>query len=194
MAVRMDYTTLSLTDVETELHAIARDAAAVFGGLDARQLNWKANAESWTIAQCFDHLLHANREMFLKIDAALDRTRPRTFWQRVPLLPRMFGRLLVTSQSPEGTRKFKAPGKAAPAASAIDADIVARFAAYQREAAARVQAIDRGNAAATVMVSPFASFITYSVLDGCRLIAAHERRHFEQARRVTQAAGFPPAG
>ena len=34
------------------------------------------------------------------------------------------------------------------------------------------------------MVSPFVSFITYSVLDGCRLIVTHERRHFEQARRV----------
>jgi hypothetical protein len=33
--------------------------------------------------------------------------------------------------------------------------------------------------------------LTYSVLDGCRLIVTHERRHFEQARRVTQASGFP---
>jgi len=44
------------------------------------------------------------------------------------------------------------------------------------------------------MVSPFVRFITYSVLDGCRLMAAHDRRHFEQARRVTQTAGFPRAG
>jgi hypothetical protein len=43
------------------------------------------------------------------------------------------------------------------------------------------------------MVSPFVAFITYSVLDGCRLIVTHERRHFEQARRVTQEPGFPPS-
>jgi hypothetical protein len=42
-----------------------------------------------------------------------------------------------------------------------------------------------------IMVSPFVSFITYSVLDGCRLIVTHERRHLEQARRVTQAPEFP---
>lgn len=189
----IDYTALSLAEVERELEAIGRDADAQFGRLDARQLNWKPAADSWSVAQCLEHLLHANREMFLKIDAALDRTRPRTFWQRVPLLPRMFGRLLVTSQSPEATRKFKAPGKAAPAASAIDADIVARFAAYQREAAARVQAIEQGGVAGAIMVSPFASFITYSVLDGCRLIAAHQWRHVAQARRVMSAPGFPPA-
>jgi hypothetical protein len=41
------------------------------------------------------------------------------------------------------------------------------------------------------MTSPFASVVTYSVLDGWRLVVAHDRRHVEQARRVTQAAEFP---
>jgi hypothetical protein len=41
------------------------------------------------------------------------------------------------------------------------------------------------------MVSPFASVIAYSVLDACRIIVAHERRHFEQARSGTQTPGFP---
>ena len=34
------------------------------------------------------------------------------------------------------------------------------------------------------MVSPFVAAITYSVLDGLRLVVAHDHRHFEQARRV----------
>jgi hypothetical protein len=54
-----------------------------------------------------------------------------------------------------------------------------------------VRSLDGRDVARIIMVSPFASFITYSVLDGCRLIVTHERRHFEQARRVTQAPGFP---
>ena len=41
------------------------------------------------------------------------------------------------------------------------------------------------------MISPFVSQITYSVLDGYRLIAAHQRRHFEQAERVTRHPDFP---
>ena len=41
------------------------------------------------------------------------------------------------------------------------------------------------------MVSPFVAFITYTVLDGWRVIVAHGRRHLEQARRVTQSPGFP---
>jgi hypothetical protein len=89
-------------------------------------------------------------------------------------------------------RKFTAPRKAAPASSAIDAQIIERFVAYQHEAAARVRSLEGRDLAAVIMTSPFVSFITYSVLDGCRLIVTHERRHFEQARRVTREPRFPP--
>ena len=115
----------------------------------------------------------------------------RTVWQRLPILPGVFGRMLIKSQTPDSKRKFTAPLRATPASSAIDPHIIDRFVARQREAAARVQALDGRDAGRIIMVSPFVSFITYSVLDGCRLIVAHERRHFEQARRVTREPEFP---
>jgi hypothetical protein len=186
-----DYPTLSLADLVTELQAIARDTQSVFGHLDERQLNWRPDSASWSIAQCFDHLLNANREMFQAIDAATDSARPRTVWQRVPVLPGVFGRMIIRSQMPEAKRKFTAPRKAAPASSALDPRIVERFVGHQHEAAARVRALEGRDVARIIMVSPFVAFITYSVLDGCRLLVTHERRHFEQARRVTQAPGFP---
>ena len=43
------------------------------------------------------------------------------------------------------------------------------------------------------MTSPFLGIVTYSVLDGWRLIVAHERRHVAQAKRVMGSAGFPGA-
>ena len=187
----MNYRTFSLADVDYEFSAIGRDAQSVFGLLDERQLNWRRDATSWSVAQCFDHLLNVNRQMFLAIDAAVDASRPRTLWQRLPVLPRIFGSLMISSQQPEARRKFKAPGNAVPSSSAIDRRIIEHFVAYQHEAALRVRSLDAADAARIVMVSPFASFITYSVLDGCRLIVTHERRHFEQARRVTQDSEFP---
>jgi DinB superfamily len=185
------YTTLSMADVSAQLAAIAREAHSLFGGFDERQLNWRPDAARWSVGQCFDHLLNANREMFQAIDAATDGSRRPTVWQRLPVLPRVFGPMLIKSQMPEATRKFKAPRKAEPASSAIDPRVVERFVAAQDDAAARVRALDARGVERLIMVSPFASFITYSVLDGCRLIVTHERRHLEQARRVTQAPGFP---
>ena len=185
------FTAMSLPDVIAEFEAIARDAASVFGQLDERQLNWRPDTAKWSVAQCFDHLLNVNRAMFQAIDAAHDPSASRTIWQRLPLLPRAFGRVMVRSQMPNAKQKFTAPATAVPAASAIEPDITDRFIASQHQAAAHVRTFADRDVARVIMVSPFVSFITYSVLDGCRLIVTHERRHFEQARRVTQAPGFP---
>ena len=187
----MDYTTLSLEQVRSGLEDIARDAQTTFGGLDARQLNWRPDPSRWSVAQCFEHLVTINGLMFRAAEAALDGSQPRTLWQRLPLLPRLTGRMMIRSLSPNASRKLTSPPQAKPSASEIPADIVQCFVQQNRDAAASVQALDQGRLARTIMASPFLKVITYSVMDAWRLMVAHERRHFEQARRVTQAPGFP---
>ena len=187
----MDYTTLSLADVKTGLENVARDVQSTFGNLDARQLNWKPDATRWSVAQCLEHLLAANRLMFESSDHALRGTRPPTMWQRMPALPGLFGPMLIRSQAPTSERRYKAAPAAQPATSDIAADVIQRFVEQNRDAIQRVQSLDEGIAARTIMTSPFVKVVTYSVLDGWRLVFTHDRRHIEQARRVTQSSGFP---
>jgi hypothetical protein len=189
----MDYATLSLADVTSGLAAVARETRATFGGLDARQLNWRPTVAQWSIAQCFDHLLTANRLMFQAAEAAMDHGVPRTVWQRLPVLPRVLGRALIRSQAPTATRKFVAPSQAQPASSDITAGIIQAFVEQHEGVVTRLRALDERHAARVIMVSPFIRVVTYSVLDGCRLVFAHERRHFEQARGVALSTGFPKA-
>ena len=186
-----NYRALSLAEIEAELAAIAHDTRVTFGRLDAGQLNWRPTAASWSVAQCLDHLLRADHKMLQALDAAVDGSRPPAWWQRLPFLPGLFGVLMIKSQMPGATGKFTAPQAARPSSSALDPGIVGQFVAHQEEAAARVRSLDDGDARRIIMISPFVSFITYSVLDGCRLLVAHERRHVEQARRVTEHPGFP---
>jgi hypothetical protein len=187
----MDYATLSLAEVRAGLEEVARDVHGTFGALSARQLNWRPDATQWSVAQCFEHLLTANRLMFQAADDALSGKPPRTFWQRVPLLPGIFGPMLVRSQAPSATRKFKASPLATPTTSGIAADVVLRFLDQDRQALMKLQPLNEAVAARTIMTSPFAAFVNYSVLNGWRLVLAHDRRHIEQARRATQVAGFP---
>ena len=42
-----------------------------------------------------------------------------------------------------------------------------------------------------IITSPVSAAITYSIMDAYRIIVVHERRHFEQARRVTEEPSFP---
>ena len=187
----MDYATLSLADVKTGLDAIARETQSTFGGFDVRQLNWRPDAARWSVAQCFEHLLLSNGLMLRAAEAALNDTAPWTIWRRLPVFPGVLGRMLVRSQAPTTARRFTASPEAQPATSDIAADIIQRFLEQNRDALARVQVLDERGAARTIMTSPFIKVITYSVLDGWRLVFAHDRRHFEQARRVTQSPGFP---
>jgi hypothetical protein len=187
----MDYTILSLSDVKDGLDNAARETSETFAALDARQLNWRPDAARWSVAQCFEHLIMANALMLRCASEALDDGQRRTLWQRLPVLPGVFGPMLVRSQAPTATRKFKASPSAKPSTSDIAADVIPRFVEQHRQLVEWVQALDERRAARAIMTSPFAGFITYSVLDGCRLIVAHDRRHFEQARQVTLAPGFP---
>src|SRR4051812_7693774 len=186
------FTRLTPVEIRAELDAVGREAAALFGALDASQLNWQPDATRWSVAQCLEHLLLANAQMLTSMERALDSRQPRTIWQRLPLWSTLFGLLLIKSQAPHARRRYTADPRATPAASAVAADVVARFVADQRHGIARLSAL-RPHDLGRVMVSPFLSAVTYSVLDGWRLMVTHDRRHLEQARRVTSAPGFPAA-
>ena len=187
----IDYTQLTLDNIRTGLEDVTQRAQATFGELNERQLNWRPDAKRWSVAQCFDHLLAADRLMVRAAQDAINQVRARTLWQRLPIWPSMFGRLLIRSQAPGATRKFTASPLATPAASAIPADVIHRFIGARRDVVALIQPLDERVADRTIMTSPFVKIITYSVLDGCRLMLAHDRRHFEQARRVMLSRGFP---
>ena len=188
----MDYTLLSLAEIRGQVNALAREADAHFGALDGRQLNWRADEGRWSVAQCFAHLVKANQLMFDAMDRALSAAHPPTAWQRMPILPMLFGRLLIRSQAPSTRRKYSAPRTARPATSTIEPVIIDQFVEQHRSAARRLDTVDEARARRTIMVSPFIRVVTYSVLDGWRLIVAHDWRHIEQARRVMLAPGFPP--
>lgn len=187
----MNYTTLPLADIRAAVDHVARDVAESLGSLDVQQINWRPGATAWSVAQCLEHLLTANRLMVECAEEALRDGAPRSFWQRLPVWPGLIGKMLIRSQAPEATRKFTAPPVATPAASDIPADITQRFVEQHRAMAEWVRALDEPRAARTIMTSPFVRVITYSVLDGLRVIVAHDRRHLQQARRVMQTPGFP---
>jgi hypothetical protein len=190
----VDYTKLELDQIPSELNKTLADVRSTFTPLNAKQLNWRPDATSWSVGQCLEHLVQSNRELCAAFERAADPARPRTLWQRLPILPGFFGRMLVSTQGPKVGRKFVAPRQSTPSASDIDSGILDRFAAGHEQVQTIVRRVAGRDLSRMILVSPFVSFITYSVLDGLRLIVAHERRHIEQAKRVMQSPGFPSGG
>lgn len=174
-----------------QLGAIAEEARREFGRLSAAQVNWKPGPEQWSVGQCLEHLMKANRGFFPVLERIARGERRRSAWEKWSPLSGFFGRLIERSLSQEGGRTFKAPRKLLPAASDIAPDVVGQFAAHQEELAGLMRAAAGADPQREVVTSPISGFITYSLRDAFRIVVAHERRHLRQARRVTQTPGFP---
>lgn len=176
-----------------DLRTIAQEAQQVFGRLNQTQLNWKPSANQWSIAQCFDHLITANEHYFPIFNAIIKGEKRTTFWERLPILPGFFGNLLVKNLQPDASRKLKAPAIFQPSSSNLDAEIIQRFVAHQHQLAGLIQNAATIDLHKTIITSPSLSFVTYSLYDTYRLLVVHEKRHFEQARRVLASTQFPQA-
>jgi hypothetical protein len=186
----MDYLTAKLPALITEANDIAAESKSTFGRLTPAQLNWKPSPERWSVAQCFEHLLTSNKGFFPRIEGVIAGIKP-TFWQRMPIVPGLAGRLLIKSLDPKSTRKIRAPKKFQPAQSDISAAVIDDFVDQQTKIVEKMKATEHLDLEKIIVTSPVAAAITYSLMDAYRVIVVHERRHFEQARRVTEEALFP---
>ncbi|MBC7909408.1 MAG: DinB family protein [Pyrinomonadaceae bacterium] len=189
---------MSAKSSHAELNGLLNEAQAVtvetqreFGQLNAEQLNWKPSAEEWSIGQCFEHLIMTNETFYPDLDELLSGEKRRTFWEQLPLLPGLFGKLIISRVRPDSGKKSKAPKVFAPSQSEIDSRVIEKFVAHQNELAEKLRATEKMDLRRVKVTSPVAKFVTYSLLDAFTILVFHERRHFQQAQRVLAANGFP---
>ena len=180
-----------LTTVLAEGRLVADETKRRFGHLSAEQINWKPGGDEWSIGQCFDHLIISNRPFLTIIEEIGQGRRRRRAWERVPLLPRVFGKLLIRTLRPDTGRKVKAPRALNPSTSQIPAAIITSFVEQQDLLLQRMEATGGLELERITITSPVARLITYSLMDAYRLIVVHEQNHFVQASRLLQWPGFP---
>jgi hypothetical protein len=179
-------------EVTAELSRTTVEARARFGDLSPEQLNWKPAPDSWSVGQCFDHLITTHSLNLPILQQLKAGSVKPSFWERYSPFSGFFGTILIRSMRPENLKKSKTSPKAEPSTSEIDGHIVERFAAHQAELIDRI-----GNVPAeidperTIITSPLLSFVTYSLDDCFTILVVHGQRHLGQARRVTESAGFP---
>jgi hypothetical protein len=182
-----------LSTVLAEGRVVAAEADCTFGRLSARQVNWKPSEADWSIGQCFDHLAISNRAYVPIIEAILQGRGRTTVWQRMPLLPRFFGRLIIKILHPESPRTAKARKRFLPSSSAIDPGIIGTFLEQHGRVMTLMERTSGLDLDRITITSPVLAVMTYSLMDAYRIIVVHEQNHFVQARRVLESTGFPVA-
>lgn len=181
-----------LSDVCSNLQQVAADAKATFRDMSVDQLNWKPSEKEWSVAQCFDHLIVTHSLYFPLFERLASGDTKMSFWEKASPFSGFFGRFLIKGLDPKNLKKMKTTGKAAPSKSEIGGDIIERFCEHQDQLIGAINKLPADlDATKQIITSPLLGAITYSLADAFVFVPMHCRRHFDQAKRISEAAGFP---
>ena len=179
-----------INEITSALAQVAEEARSTFGSLTPEQLNWKPAENSWSVGQCFEHIIKTNEEFYPEFEKLASGERKNSFFEKYSPFSGFFGRFLINAVT-EDSKKAKAPSKKVVPPSDIDGDIVDRFALHIDEINRKVESCASVDRKKTVVTSPFLGVFTYSLEDAYTVLVEHSRRHFRQAKRVMEAEGFP---
>ena len=164
----------------------------MFGALSEDQLNWKASEKSWSIAQCFDHLVTAHSLYFPLFERLENGHMKRTFWEIYSPFSGFFGSFLIKSLDPKNPKKMKTTSKGQPSVSTIDGAIITRYYEHQACMIDHLDKLPRSIDPSTFKItSPLVGFVTYTLGDALTFLPKHCQRHFEQAKCVLNESVFP---
>ncbi|HYD51753.1 MAG TPA: DinB family protein [Gemmatimonadaceae bacterium] len=177
-----------MVELERQLAAVEAEARALVRALDAETGTRRPCAGGWSVAECLDHLAVANRVYLGAMREPAARARRAGRMRRRPAMPGLLGGLFVRSLEPPARHRSRAPRNIVPRVGPALADAFDAF----LDAHAAVGAFLRENAdldlASIRFPNPLVRGIRFSLATGLHVIAAHERRHLWQARKVVAEA------
>ena len=169
-------------------------ALALVDGLNDPQMLWRPKPHSWSIAECFLHMIAAAQLYLVAIDAGIDRARAKGYRRGRRSRHSLLGRWFVESFEPPPRMRFPAPKQfLPPAPQGPTTVIVGDFMRLGHEIGERMDRAEGLDLGRSVVVSPVTSLIRLSLGLSFALLTVHERRHLYQARAVTREAAFPAA-
>lgn len=159
--------------------------------LSDEQFTWRPAPNLWSIAHCLDHLNATARAYLPKLDEGIGDAIKRGQYGAGPYRYNWLGRLSVWLSEPPPRIRLKAPSAFQPAPNRTRHEVTAAFRAYQVQFIDRLRQANGVDLARARVASPAAAWVRTPLGSGFQVMAAHERRHLWQARRLLEAAGFP---
>ncbi|MBC7796230.1 MAG: DinB family protein [Pyrinomonadaceae bacterium] len=182
---------IELSKLIDKARRTAEIAKSDFGDLTQIQLEWKPNAESWSVGQCFEHLIISNDFGFSAVKPILDKTQKRTLMMSVPFVSEFFGNLIFKAVQPEVTRKIKAPKAVRLKDEKVRPFVIKEFVESQNALVEMMENSRSFDLKKEKISSQLTDWITYNLFDTYKIVVSHGERHLNQARRVLQNADFP---
>jgi hypothetical protein len=161
--------------------------------LDERQLNWKPNADKWSVAECLQHLIITAEGYLPQVAKQLDDANLRRVKGKEGYQTTFFGKIFLGFLDPESARKLSAPKMFKPEASQYDRQIVTQHLTLLRKIMDCLKEADGYILNRLIIKSPAAWFIRFNMGDYFKIELLHHQRHLIQIKKTIALEEFPKA-
>lgn len=173
-----------------EINKITSDFITKFGKRDFQQLNKRPDNKSWSIAQIINHLIITNESYYSVIEAIRKGSYKIPVTGRVGFLVNFFGKLVLKTVQPDTVKKVKTFNIWEPPSSEIPDDILDKFKNHQSDLIRVISGCDDLLESRTIISSPVNRNMVYKLETAFDILVAHERRHYNQAERLSSNFKF----
>jgi len=183
--------TREIDEYRRQFEQISADADALVTPLGNDQFTWKPASNKWSIAECLEHLNATARAYLPFIDEGIADAIRHGAYAEGPFHYSMIGRLFSRLMEPPARFRMSTSTDKQPGPHRPKRETLAGFRAYQVQYVDRLRQANGIDLSRSCVRSPLASWIRIPLGSAFASMAAHERRHLWQARRITQMDGFP---
>jgi hypothetical protein len=162
-----------------------------FKSLSEKQINWKPSVESWSIAECIDHLLVTNKIYLDEFERQFAQKQIRCNITIERVKNKFLARIIIKSVNPKNIKRVKTFSVFNPSSSFYKLDVIDKYAKLQDDFVNLITKYKDLNLNKYSMSSPAAKIIKENFCDVLEIIRLHDRRHFNQATRIFNHQNFP---
>lgn len=153
-----------------------------FGELNDKQLLWKPNEHSWSIAENIEHLIIINESYFPIFDSVYENNYTMPFLSKFSFIPSFFGTLILKSVQIDRKQKVKTFPIWEPKGSYTN--ILSVFIEHRTKFEQKIERIQDRKLEKIIISSPANKHIIYPLSMALDIIFMHEKRHLNQAKEV----------
>ncbi|MDT3695604.1 MAG: DinB family protein [Ignavibacterium sp.] len=175
-----------ISDTESQLKELK-----YFQALTDYQLNWKISGDSWSIAECIDHLCVTNKLYIDEFEKQFSQKQIKADCSKTSVKHRFLGRFIIKSVDPDNLKKIKTFPVFQPSGSNHTKEVLTRYSDLQNEFINLLSSVKDLDLNKYKMSSPASKLIKENFCDVLEIIRLHDKRHFLQAKRVIDHPNFP---
>jgi hypothetical protein len=180
-----------IDELRHQFEEVSAAVDALVAALRDDQFNWRPSPDEWSVAECLDHLNAAASAYMPKLDEAIAAARRRNAYAAGPFGHSWAGRLLLRTSGPSSRIRFRSPRAFQPRRAESRQAVVTTLRAHQVAYIDRLRRANGLDLSRARVTSPVSRWLRFPLGTLFAVIAAHERRHVCQARRILAMPGFP---